>query len=492
MIGLIVATRREADPLIERLDARKVPDRPFEAFRFDASPSRPEGVIVLSRMGRNRAAEVAEYLLDAWAPTAVVNVGICGALSETFESGQVLRVSAAVDGDAVLAGNEPEPVSCDLADWGDLPSGRLASVTDPVFEGERRRALAEHADVVDMEGWAVADICRRRRTPFHGLKGVTDLADASGKADIQENIDAVSSRLADVLVDGLGEFERPETAETAWSRVHRFAKIEHSLFSLPLLLAGAWLGAGGDWPSIWTVVFIALAGVGARTLGMAMNRIFDRDLDALNPRTADRELPSRRMSLAGAYGVAGGGLALYLAACAGLGHLCLMLSPVPAVPLIAYSLLKRFTNLCHFGIGLCLALAPLGAFVAASGTLAFSPEVLLLALFAFCWISGFDIIYALMDMESDRITGVRSIPASLGGVGAQVVAACVHTVAAGAVAALWWLTGAGLLGGAALAVAIAGFLAAYCPRIPIPTRFFPISAVVGVAASLVPLLGEVQ
>ena len=123
-------------------------------------------------------------------------------------------------------------------------------------------------------------------------------------------------------------------------------KIEHTVFSLPLLFSGAWLGAGRAWPGWSVLLLIALAGVGARCLGMAANRILDRDLDAKNQRTANRELPSGRISLLGAWAIAAAGLGVYLIACWAISPLCLMLSPVPAVPLIAYSLLKRFTNLC--------------------------------------------------------------------------------------------------------------------------------------------------
>ena len=225
---------------------------------------------------------------------------------------------------------------------------------------------------------------------------------------------------------------------------------------------------------------------------MAANRIFDRDLDAKNKRTANRELPSSRISLVGAWTIAGSGLGVYLLACWALGPLCLMLSPVPAVPLIAYSLLKRFTNLCHFGIGLCLSLAPLGAFVAASGTVVFNNEVILLALFAFCWISGADIVYALMDIDSDRKTGVRSIPASLGAGGAQVVAAAVHVAAIGCLVSLWMSLGGGALAGAGAVVSGLAFCGGYVQRIPVSVRFFPIFAIAGLSGSLVPLLGAVR
>lgn len=195
------------------------------------------------------------------------------------------------------------------------------------------------------------------------------------------------------------------------------------------------------------------------------------------------------MSLATGLGVAAAGLGLYLLACGLLSPLCLALSFVPAVPLVTYSLLKRFTNLCHFGIGLCLTLAPLGAYVAASGTASSTESLLLLALFTFCWMSGFDITYALQDLTSDRQTGVRSLPVSLGASGASIVAAGVHVVALAALAMLWRSTGGGWFGGAAFAVSAGAFVLGNMPSIPAAKRFFPISAIASVAGSAVPLLG---
>jgi len=483
MIGLILATRREAGPLLEKLAAERIADRPFEVYRFAPEAGRDGGVIVLSGIGKQRAAAATAHLISARGASRVINVGVCGALSASLEPGAMVRIAAVLDGDA-----EGEPLPCEHSAWGKLTAARLASVDEAVFGGARRAELARRADVVDMEGWGVAEACRRLGAAFCAVKGVTDQADGGGRERLLENIDAVSADLAEAVVAELG---RPaEPSSSALVKLARFAKLEHSLHSLPLLFAGAWLGARGAWPLLWTLAWIAAAGVGARTVGMAMNRIFDRRLDAANPRTAGRALPSGRMSPAGAWGVAAAGLVLYLLACAMLGPLCLMLSPVPAALLIGYSLLKRFTALCHFGIGLCLAAAPLGAFIAASGSLLLTVEILLLAAFTFCWISGFDIIYALQDIVSDRQTGVHSIPAALGGGAAQVVAAVVHAAAVAAAAWLWWRAGQTVLSAAALAVVAIGFAVAYCPRVPLRARFFPLSAVVGVAAAMVPLLGE--
>jgi len=475
MTGIIAATQGEADEIVALLDAIELCDQPFVTYGFKG------GSIVISGMGPENAARATEYLIDRHAPQMVVNLGICGALSDEMRVGEVYRITAVVE----ESGGE---TSCGPGSWGDLPPARLASVSEAVFQADRRAALAARADVVDMEGAAVAAICGARSLPCCMLKGVSDLADHAGKDDIKKNIAAVSATVARAAVAGLQAIGSP----TLLAVVMNFTKIEHTIFSLPLLFSGAWLGAGRHWPGWDVLVLIALAGIGARCLGMAMNRILDRDLDAKNQRTANRELPAGRISPGAAWAIAAAGLGVYLIACWALGPLCLMLSPVPAIPLIAYSLLKRFTNLCHFGIGLCLGLAPLGAFIAASGSLALEGEVILLALFAFCWISGADIVYALMDIDSDRKTGVHSIPASLGAGGAQVVAAVVHIAAIGCLVSLWLALGGGILPCAAVVVSTLALGAGYVQRIPVGVRFFPIFAIAGVAGSLVPLLGAAR
>jgi 4-hydroxybenzoate polyprenyltransferase len=221
---------------------------------------------------------------------------------------------------------------------------------------------------------------------------------------------------------------------------------------------------------------------------MAVNRILDKNIDAENPRTQNRELPSGTLSTGQGYAVALVGLALYFAGCALLGDTVLKLSLVPLIPLSLYSLLKRFTPLCHYGIGICLAVAPLGAFVAVTNGMAFTPEVLLLAIFTFCWMSGFDIIYALLDIDFDRDHGIRSIPASLGAGGAQVMAAITHLVSFAALVLLWMSVG-GLWSFLALLAAAVAFGAAYLQSIPLHVRFFPISAIAGISGALVVLLG---
>jgi 4-hydroxybenzoate polyprenyltransferase len=268
-----------------------------------------------------------------------------------------------------------------------------------------------------------------------------------------------------------------------------FTKVEHTAFSVPLIFTGAWMGAGKHWPPLATVFLIMVAAVGARIFGMALNRIFDRAIDAANPRTAGREMPSGVLTLQTALMVAGTGLLTYLTACYLLGPWCLYLSPLPLIPLLGYSLLKRFTALCHFGIGLCLALAPLGAYVAAAGQPRFRSDVFLFCGFVFFWLSGADIIYALMDIDSDRRNGIYSLPAILGASNAQVAAAIAHIAALICLLTLLILDSAGATAYTAFAATVLLFIPLYLPSIPVAVRFFPMATIAGIAGAITPLLG---
>jgi 4-hydroxybenzoate polyprenyltransferase len=276
--------------------------------------------------------------------------------------------------------------------------------------------------------------------------------------------------------------------ESTLQNILKFTRIEHTAFSLPLIFTGAWLGAGNRFPSVTVMLLIVVAALGARIFGMAMNRIFDRRIDRLNPRTADRELPAGKMTLGMAMTIAVAGLVVYLVACWILGGWCLILSPIPLVPLLGYSLLKRFTPLCHFGIGLCLALAPLGAYVAAAGHPRFSGTVILFSGFVLCWLSGADIIYAIMDIDSDRQNHIHSLPASLGMDGALRVAAGVHATAWGILVVVVQTVGGSAMAWLLLAMAALFLGLMYVPAIPLPQRFFPISTLAGIAGALAPMV----
>jgi 4-hydroxybenzoate polyprenyltransferase len=223
-----------------------------------------------------------------------------------------------------------------------------------------------------------------------------------------------------------------------------FVRFEHTLFSLPLILAGVFCAAGPAL-SAWRWALIAVAAVGARTAALALNRLIDRRLDALNPRTRARELPSGAMTGTDAWALLGIAMLAYLAACAALGSWYLRMSPIPLLVFAGYPYLKRFTPLCHFGVGAALALAPLAGYAAAHPDLATPGAALWLAAFALCWVSGFDIIYATLDEEFDRGHAVHSMVVWLGRRGALRVSAALHALAWGcfmmAALAIWITAG---------------------------------------------------
>lgn len=218
-----------------------------------------------------------------------------------------------------------------------------------------------------------------------------------------------------------------------------FVKIEHTLFSLPLIYSGVVLGSPRQLPALRVLLLILVAASGARTAAFALNRIIDRELDARNPRTAVRELPSGRLSPAQAWGVFCAGTVVYLAASWAIAPICLALSPAPLAVFVIYPCMKRFTPLAHFGVGLALALGPAAGWFAV--TLAFRglQPILLLFLFTFFWVAGFDIIYATQDTASDRREGLHSIPAALGDRRAVQVSGLLHIAAFGCLAALAWV-----------------------------------------------------
>lgn len=214
-----------------------------------------------------------------------------------------------------------------------------------------------------------------------------------------------------------------------------FVKFEHTLFSLPLVAAGAVMAAGGA-PDGRISALIIVAAAGARTAAMAINRIVDATVDAANPRTKDREIPAGRISGREAFTVAGAGLAAYFGAAYLICPLVFMLSPLPVAVFAAYPYMKRFTPLCHLGVGLALALAPAGGWLAVrcAADEIFAP--LMLGLFTFLWVAGFDIIYSAADEDFDRANGLHSAAVSLGARRARRVSAALHAGAAVPLAAL--------------------------------------------------------
>lgn len=188
-------------------------------------------------------------------------------------------------------------------------------------------------------------------------------------------------------------------------------KFSHTLFALPFAFTGAVLAARGL-PTPGQIFWILLAMVGARTAAMGLNRLIDADIDAKNPRTATRAIPAGLLSKGSVALFIFSSLLLLLYAAYRLNPLCLLLSPVAIFFLLLYSYCKRFTALAHLVLGLCLAAAPIGAWMAIRGEVSLAP--LLLGAAVLFWVAGFDILYALQDLEFDRQAGLHSIPVRLG------------------------------------------------------------------------------
>ena len=189
-------------------------------------------------------------------------------------------------------------------------------------------------------------------------------------------------------------------------------KFEHTLFALPFAFLGAVMAANGS-PTWQQILWITLAMVGARSAAMTFNRIVDRDIDAKNPRTANRELPSGKLSVSFAWTFLVVSIALFLLASYSLNWLTFALSPIALISVLGYSYAKRFTTLAHLMLGWALAISPTAAWIAVRGTID-SETPILLSLFVLMWTSGFDIMYACQDRDFDKRSGLYSIPARYG------------------------------------------------------------------------------
>lgn len=210
-------------------------------------------------------------------------------------------------------------------------------------------------------------------------------------------------------------------------------KFSHTIFALPFALSGALLAIRGL-PSGRQLLFIILAMVGARTAAMAMNRLIDADIDAQNPRTATRAIPAGLLSKGAVFGAIVLSVALLLWSAAMLNPLCLKLSPIALGFLVLYSYCKRFTALAHIVLGICLAAAPIGAWVALTGKIEL--PAIVLGLIVLFWVSAFDMLYALQDLEYDRSVGLHSIPVALGVDGSLWLSRLFHLITVGL---LLWL-----------------------------------------------------
>lgn len=219
----------------------------------------------------------------------------------------------------------------------------------------------------------------------------------------------------------------------------------HTIFALPFALAGAILAERAV-PGTLVLVWIVVAMAGARSLAMALNRLIDAEIDARNPRTADRELPSGRLTRAQVWAFSAVSLAVLLLAVSQLPRLVWVLWPIPVVLFVIYPYAKRFTRWCHVVLGITIGLAPVGGWIAVTGE--FAPGAILLGIAVAAWIAGFDIIYALLDIDFDRAAGVHSLPAAVGPAAALVVSRVFHAGAVVALAAAGIAADAGVAFGA--------------------------------------------
>jgi len=218
-------------------------------------------------------------------------------------------------------------------------------------------------------------------------------------------------------------------------------KFEHTLFALPFAFLGAILAANG-FPTWWQILWITVAMVGARSAAMTFNRIVDRDIDAKNPRTASREIPSGKLSVGFAWAFLYVSIGLFVLASYSLNWLTFALSPVALICVLGYSYAKRFTAFAHLILGLALAISPSAAWIAVRGTL-YDEVPILLSVLVLMWTAGFDVLYACQDFEFDRKAGLRSIPAKFGIRNSLKIARLFHAQAFVVLVLLYFVTGLG-------------------------------------------------
>jgi 4-hydroxybenzoate polyprenyltransferase len=218
----------------------------------------------------------------------------------------------------------------------------------------------------------------------------------------------------------------------------RFVRFSHSVFALPFALAGALLAARRVTITLPSIGWILVAMVAARSAAMGFNRLVDAKIDAKNPRTANRELPRAAMTMREAAIFVGVASIVFVFAAWRLNTLCFVLSPVALVIVFWYSLAKRFTTWTQLFLGLAMAVAPVGGWLAVGGRGGWEPWLLALAIGA--WVGGFDVLYACQDLEFDRAHGLRSIPVRFGVPASLMISRAMHLVAIACLLGLAWVT----------------------------------------------------
>ena len=218
-------------------------------------------------------------------------------------------------------------------------------------------------------------------------------------------------------------------------------KFEHTLFALPFAFLGAILAADGL-PTVGQIIWITVAMFGARSAAMTFNRIIDIDFDAANPRTANRELPSGKLSIGFAWAFLFVSISIFLLASYMLNWLTFALSPIALLSVLGYSYAKRYTAFAHLLLGWALSISPTAAWIAVRGSID-SEVPILLSLVVFMWTAGFDVMYACQDYEFDKKAGLRSIPARFGIKNSLWIARLFHLQAFIALLLLYLVTGLG-------------------------------------------------
>lgn len=270
-------------------------------------------------------------------------------------------------------------------------------------------------------------------------------------------------------------------------RYANFVKLPHTVFALPFALVGLTIASRSAPVTTITVAWVVTAFTAARFAAMGFNRIVDREIDARNPRTRARELPSGALSVTGAAVAVGIASAIFFLAAWQLNPLCFLLSPLALVWVLFYSYTKRFTRFSHLVLGVGLSIAPVGAYLAATGSWS-EPWWMLtaLALAVACWVSGFDILYAMQDVGFDRANGLHSIPAAIGERGALIAARTLHILTVVLLAVAGAGSGAGILYALGIIVVLALLLYEHSLVRPgdltrLDAAFFTMNGVISVA-----------
>jgi 4-hydroxybenzoate polyprenyltransferase len=278
--------------------------------------------------------------------------------------------------------------------------------------------------------------------------------------------------------------EASSRAPLVW-RLAAFVKLEHTLFALPFAYVGALLAhrSANDFPGWEELLWITLAMVGARSLAMGINRVVDREIDARNPRTAGRELPSGRLELWQVVAFCLTAIALLVLAAFQLAPVVRYLWPIPVAAFVIYPYLKRATWLCHLWLGATIGLAPLAAWLAVGRSISLAPVALWVGVA--CWVAGFDLFYGLFDLQIDREQGLHSFAVSFGVPATFWAAHALHLVTVLALSIAGAAGGAGIVWG--LGVAAVALLLLYEHLIVSPSNlrrlnaaFFTINGVIAV------------